>query len=228
MKKAAIILVRLDSIRFPGKALKYLGKKYLIEWCIDAMLPQDEFEVILATTDRPIDQPLVNVAERRNIKIFRGCCENVALRIKQCVETYNIEIFARVNGDSPFPQRDLITEAFRKIEHEKFDFVTNLIPRMYPYGIAVEVFRSLFYTAHFSHFINENEFEHVTPYFYQNIDKISAYKMEYCSGNDHAVRLVVDTPSDLQHLQKVINNIPDEKPGLQNIIREYKKIQGYD
>ncbi|MFW5850687.1 MAG: cytidylyltransferase domain-containing protein [Bacteroidota bacterium] len=207
-KKAAIVLARLDSQRFPQKALHEIHGKALLEWCISWIL-NNEFEVIIATTDRDLDNPIEVLAKRNGIKCFRGDTHNVAKRVLNCVEEFNIDYFARVNGDCPFVITSLLEKAFEEIEDSDFDFVTNLVPREFPYGISVEVFNAKVYKETYKHFVFENYKEHVTSYFYENISNFNPYYIRYNNGNDHYIRLVVDNFADSLVIEKILSQITD-------------------
>ncbi len=223
-RKAAVILSRLDSRRFPGKALAPLAGKTLLERCIDALHPAAGFAVILATTDRPLDDPLAAVAERAGIACFRGACDDVARRVGDCLERHGIDLFARVNGDSPFPNKGLISAGFSILEGGGYDFVTNLVPRAFPYGISLEALRSDVFISRCPGF-NPHQREHITAWFYENMDKCRAYFYTYTHGNDHDVRLVVDTPEDREILEKLLAGLSrNETPSVEEIVRTYRRL----
>jgi spore coat polysaccharide biosynthesis protein SpsF len=223
--KFAIILARLDSKRFPSKLLSKIDCKLLIEWSLFPFIKKNEIDVVLATTNREIDNPLVDIAVKYDIKYFRGDCENVALRVKNCIEKYNIECFARINADSPFVQEDLLIEGFYKIEHENYEFVTNLYPRAFPYGISLEILKSETYLNNFKNFVTDTHKEHITSYFYENIKNFNYYNMAYKYGNDHDVRLVIDTYEDKERIESILKRFPENyQPSLSELIIEYKKI----
>ena len=89
--QAAIILVRLDSSRFPQKALAKINDNMLIEHVAKSFSKDNVFTPIIATTNRTVDNPLVEIAKKNNIKIFRGEYENISKRVTDCIKEYNIE-----------------------------------------------------------------------------------------------------------------------------------------
>lgn len=221
--KAAIILARIDSSRFPRKAVTKVGGKRLIEWSIDALISMPEIKPILATTDRAIDDPLAIIAAQKGIAVFRGDLDNVAERVAGCIQAFEIDSFARINGDSPFlPQKDLL-EAFSIIEDPSIDFVTNLLPRAFPYGVSIEVMKSSFYLAHLPQLTSAHYREHLTSYFYDHIDQFKVHKIKYAQGNDHEVRLVVDTPEDKDRIENILAQIPqNQTPEFSELVNLYK------
>jgi spore coat polysaccharide biosynthesis protein SpsF len=226
VKRAAIILARLDSRRFPNKALSLIREMTIIEYSINALQNLKDTDIVLATTERNIDDPLTEIAAKNHISLFRGNTDNVAKRVLDCIQALDISFFARINGDSPFVRKELLEEAFNILEKTDYDFVTNLVPRTYPYGISVEVFRASIYQEAFPKFSKERYTEHVTTYFYDHIDDFNPFYMNYSSGDQHDIRLVIDTPEDKVRIEKLMMEIenPNSVP-LEMIIQVYRKLK---
>ena len=70
--------------------------------------------IVLATSDRPIDDPLAAFAAANELALFRGDPDDVAGRALACAERFGLDYFARVNGDSPFLEPALLGEAIRR------------------------------------------------------------------------------------------------------------------
>jgi len=224
---AGLILSRTDSNRLPNKALRDLGGKKLIQWSIDGVNLLKNVTPILVTTHRSVDDPLIEIAIENNIDYFRGSFENIAKRVLDCLNHFEIENFARINADGPFLNCELLQQGFAKItDSNNYDIVTNLIPRAFPYGMSIEIMRSHIFAEHYHHLIPDFQ-EHITSWFYNNIDRFRVFKMQYPFGNDHDIRVVVDTPEDLKNLNEFIKrnpglNIP--KTPINILVRQLKEI----
>ena len=204
MKNGAIVLARMDSSRLPGKANIMIHGKTLLEWCIESLKGKSSYEIIIATTTREIDIPIVEIAKRNNIAYFQGSITDVAKRTLDCAKKFRLDNFARVNGDSPFIRRQLLNIGFDKITNPKYDFVTNLIPRHFPYGISVEIFKTKIFEQVYTRIKDPSHKEHVTSYFYEHLSNFHAHFLKYPYGNDHNIRLVIDTEDDLVQMKKLI------------------------
>lgn len=205
---AGLILARTDSNRLPNKALRSLGGKKLIQWSIDGIKALKGVTPIIVTSERKVDDPLIEIAQENNIHYFRGSLENIAKRVLDCVHHFEIEHFARINGDCPFLNLDLLQTAFAKINTTKdYDIVTNLLPRAFPYGMSIEILNSRFFANHYPSLIPAFQ-EHFTSWFYHRHEQFNIYKMSYPDGNDHDIRVVVDTPEDLESLNRFIEKNP--------------------
>lgn len=220
---AGIVLARMDSQRFPGKALTPLGGVPLLERCLSGVLRSNFFTPILATTSRSIDQPLVDIAEQMGIRCFRGALDNVYQRICHCLRYYEVDVFARVNGDSPFLQADLLDTGLRLFRREGCDFVTNLVPRRFPYGVSAEIFRSDIFLRSEDLLVTPDHHEHITSYFYQNLKSIKHATIigEYDLSD---VRLTIDSPEDLTFIERMLEREPHLfNRSLSDVVRLYRK-----
>lgn len=218
---AAIILARMDSKRLPGKPLMEIGGKPLISWALDELVKMKNIKIVLATTDRMVDLPLAEYAEKRGILCFRGDCENVAKRVSDCLNHYDIDAFARINADSPVLIKNMLKEGFEKVKD--FDFVTNLYPRRFPYGISLEVIKSVFFHEQMKNFHKQDHFEHITSYFYDNILKFNVFSFSHHDDeNYHFIKLTVDTSDDFKKMDRFLsrfNKLTDITP--EEVIKKY-------
>ncbi|WP_407428188.1 cytidylyltransferase domain-containing protein, partial [Treponema sp.] len=76
---------RLSSTRLPGKALKVLGGKTVLDWTLSAMkkVKADEYYV---ATDKDSCSELTPVCERNGFKVFTGPLEDVLERYCNLIE----------------------------------------------------------------------------------------------------------------------------------------------
>lgn len=202
-KVIGIIFARYDSSRLPGKALIEVNKKALLGYVIDrAKKINCVSEIVLATTTREVDDVLVDFARNNGVKIFRGDLENVAKRALDCAIEFEADYFIRLNGDSPFLDFELINNSL--VDFFQFDFITNLIPRSFPYGIAIEAIKTDFFKKVYSYF-NENQKEHIFSYIYENMDEVKLKRIVGEEDLQH-FRLTVDDSNDLLFFQDLVTN----------------------
>lgn len=230
MKFGAIVLARMDSSRLPGKALKKIGEKTLIEHCIAKLKSDSLCQPILATSDRDIDYPLIEVAKKNGIEYFTGDLDNVANRVQECVRHFNLDYFARVNGDSPFLNFRLLRDSLDELVTGNYDFVTNLLPRSFPYGISLEIFATTAYLKGYNLFRGNKYYEeHITSYFYDNKANFN-YKNIFSGFNISEeelirIRLVVDTKEDYEtiiRMYELDKNIFEAD--IESLCSIYKKV----
>lgn len=210
MDKAAIIYSRFNSRRLPGKALLPLADRSLLETVI-YNLKGGDWEIILATSDEKSDDVLADVAHNNSIHLFRGSLNNVAKRTIDCINFFGIKKFARINGDSPFINRGLITTGFTELNTKNVNFVTNLWPRTFPYGYSLEVFNADFFSRSVEYF-SDSEMENISSYFYRNIEKCSYYNVYSTIKYSQQIILTVDDDEGY----KKIKCLFDLNPGISN------------
>jgi spore coat polysaccharide biosynthesis protein SpsF (cytidylyltransferase family) len=208
MKIITIVPARMDSTRLPGKPLTLLQGKPLLEHVLNrARCIPGVSTVVLATTARPVDDPIVVFAEQNDVEAFSGALDDVASRFLDCARHFQADAFIRVNGDSPFLDSALIGRGTGAYATGDVDFVTNLIGRTFPYGISVEIVKTAVYEQIYQRLTTDSEREHVTPYIYQHLDHFKVHSLTSPRPELSAARLTVDTPADLALLERVCKQL---------------------
>jgi len=96
-----IVQARMSSSRLPGKSLKNIGGKPLIQYVIDRLL-MTGLPVFVCTSSDPTDDVLADYLMREKIPFYRGSLDNVLHRYIQTAEMFGIAKIVRVTGDNPF------------------------------------------------------------------------------------------------------------------------------
>ena len=201
MTSGIVVFSRLNSTRLPGKALIKVAGIPLVDRVLDKLERVTGISrTIVATTESYLDDPLVAHLKTRDIDVFRGSIDDVALRAVSCARDYDLDHFVRVSGDSPFIDSNLINKALLEYRNGCFDLVTNVFPRSFPNGVSVEVIGTSSLHRLLSLTQDPYDREHVTPYFYKNADNFRI--KNFFSNNEkyHGVNLAIDTPEDLKRV----------------------------
>lgn len=202
-RAALIVVARMDSSRLPGKALRQLGDRPVIGHVLQrARNVRNADALVFATTSRAVDDPLARYAASLGVEVHRGHTENVARRILDAAGQES-GIIARINGDSPFLDPELIRQGIERCREHCLDFVTNIPGRTFPYGIAVEIFRAEALQRLLACCDAPEDLEHVTPCLYRSMDQLRAQTMSSANPEYAAARLVVDTEEDLRMCQRI-------------------------
>jgi spore coat polysaccharide biosynthesis protein SpsF len=113
-----------------------------------------------------------------------------------------------VNGDSPFVDAELL-RAGKYILSKDINFVTNLIDRTFPYGIALEWIDSARYKELADH-AERDEVEHVTKHLYRLKSSLK-FKSILCElGNFSEKNLTIDSETDLKRINLMLEKIPKD------------------
>ena len=240
MKTVAIIQARMGSTRLPGKVMKKLSGKSVLEHVIrrvQACRLLDD--VVVATTLSPADDVIVAEAEQCGAKWFRGNEEDVLDRYYRAAEQFQADVVVRVTSDCPLFDPELLGKmilSFRTMNSrdKPLDYLSNTLRRTFPLGLDAEVFpwNALEY-AHF-HSRNQYEREHVTPYIYEHPEIFSLHSFE---GNEDLSchRWTLDTEDDLKLISKIYSELYRENEifptnrviALLGANLEWKEINGH-
>ena len=207
----AIVVARVDSSRLPGKALKEIHGKPLVHYVLErAQRVRGIDRVILATSDRAVDDVLAAYGEGIGVPVFRGSAEDVAGRVLACVRHFDFDGFIRVCGDSPLMDQELLSKGLEILRSGGHDIVTNRVPRSYPVGMSMEIFRTDIFSKGYREMTTPEHFEHVTAYFYENASKYKIYNVESGNRSYAGISLAVDTPEDVEKFRWLLEKMgPD-------------------
>jgi len=212
MTVGIIIICRFNSSRLPGKILKEINGKPLLSFILERLQQSTYHEnIVIATSNQPTDQPIIEYCEENNISYFRGDLNNVSQRFAACMQHFSFDYGVRINGDNIFTDAKLVDKAIDLAIENNYDFVSNVKGRTFPTGMSVEVVSSQFYIQQIREFKEESHFEHVTLYFYENEDAGNFHffrndEMKEAKG----LKMAVDTQNDFNFVSSIIKNM--EKP----------------
>lgn len=229
MKILCIIQARMGSSRLPGKVLKEINGHPMIYYTLKR-LKQSRYinEVILATSIKDIDTPLVEYVSNLNIPVFRGSEDNVLERYKLASDKYDGDIIIRVTGDCPLIDPVIVDNVITKYLMCDYDYLRLDVPETFIRGFDVEVFSKkaldkVYSIACSKENIKNKDYEpfreHVTYYIYNHQNE---FKVGYVEGNDFynkSYRLCVDTEEDFKVVENIYKYFKDEYIGSYSIVR---------
>lgn len=220
----AIVQARMNSGRFPGKVLHQVGAKPMLEYLLER-LDRCTFldTVVVATSTDQLDDPIERFCIERRRVCFRGSLLNVASRIRDVLDLYRFDAFVRVSGDSPLLDPKLVDRGVDIFLQDGFDLVTNVHPRSYPRGQSVEVLRTHAFHQAVELMQDNEDLEHVTPYFYRNAGRYRIFN--FLAGRDYSgINLAVDTAEDVDRFAGIIARMG--RPHWEYHLREILAIYG--
>ena len=213
MKTGIIILCRYNSSRLPGKILKQINGKPILQYILDRVSQVPSFDqVVVATSSEASDDPIIAFCQDHGIAHFRGSLNNVSERFLACALTFGMDYAIRINGDNLFVDSHMIGEMIKIASLGKYDFITNVKGRTFPVGMSVEIVDVSFYQKIISQFDQAKYQEHVTLYFYEHE---SAVKRPYFYENTavpepKGLKLALDTQADFERAEKMIMKMDKE------------------
>lgn len=204
-KVVCIIQARMGSTRLPGKVLKDLFGKTVLEHLIERVKQSKLIdEIIIATTESEKDNAIVEQAEKSGVKYFRGSEKDVLNRYYNAAKESNAAIVVRITSDCPLIDPFIIDDVIRFFQENDYSIVTNagndLNQRTYPRGLDVEVFSFEALQKAFKYATENYQREHVTPYIYEHAEKIYYYKNNIDYSN---YRWTLDTEEDFELISMI-------------------------
>lgn len=229
-KIAAIIQARMGSKRFPGKVMKKICNKPIIQLQIERLRKSKYLdEIILSTSTSSKDKILKNFCEKKmGIKVFAGSENDVLDRVSKTVKKFNVDIHVECFGDSPLVDPKLIDQFLKKFKKIKTDCLTNTLKTTYPPGQEIFISKGKKLNE-LDRMIKKNDIlrEHVSFNFTRFQDKFSIFNIHSPKKyNFPEIYMEIDRPVDLKFLKKIYNYFDKKKKiyfSLDEILKFLKK-----
>jgi spore coat polysaccharide biosynthesis protein SpsF len=220
MRIGAIVQARMTSQRLPGKSLRPLCGKALLQYVLERLAQLESVETVVATSTDSSDNPIADFCTGFGALCFRGSLEDVAGRFLQTARAHNFAAFARISGDSPLLDQRLVARAIDVFTGSNADLATNVFPRTYPAGMSVEIVRTATFERLVPELTEPSDREHVTAYFYTHTDRfrIANFTRDIPRRDVH---LAVDTEEHFQCVARIIGSMtrPHWEYSLEDVLR---------
>lgn len=219
------ILCRTSSSRLPGKVLKPINGKTIIQHIYDRVaqiVPKEN--IVITTSTEASDDVIEEYCKENDLKYFRGDLNDVAKRFLDVGVANKWDYVTRINGDNLFIDLETVSTMVEIAQENKFDFISNVKGRTFPYGMSVELVNVAFYKQLYTTVIANNDGykEHVTLCLYENED-LGKIHFHYNTKFPEAKgwKFAVDTQEDFDRVEKIMNKITDDY-SLVELINAYK------
>ena len=218
----AVVNVRMGSSRLPGKALRELAGKPLLQLLIERLRRARHVErLVVATSDRSENDAIEAFCALHQIECFRGSEPDVLGRTLAALAWAGADIGVIVFGDGPLIDPavvDYMIGVFMRAE-PRFEFVGNDLVTTYPPGMEVEVFSARALADADKRCSDAETREHGTLYIRQNPER---YRLLNVEAPPHLRRpdleLEVDTEADLAVIETIVRNFAGAYFSLEEII----------
>jgi spore coat polysaccharide biosynthesis protein SpsF len=209
VKTVVIIQARLGSKRLPGKVLQEIAGKPMLWHVVERMQRARGInDVMVATTDSPLDDRLAAWCTADGVPCFRGSEANVLDRYCGAARAANADVVVRITSDCPLIDPAITTRVVDEFlaEQERWSGASNVIHRTWPRGLDTEVVARETLDR-LQRVACEPRFrEHVTLYMYEHSDEFPLLSVEN-NRDRSAFRWTVDEEADLQFVRAVYERL---------------------
>ncbi|MDV2583345.1 glycosyltransferase family protein [Alkalibacillus haloalkaliphilus] len=237
MNVVAIVQTRMGSTRLPGKVLKPVLSKPLLEYQVERLRRTECLDqIVIATTTQAEDQTIVDFSKELSIPYYRGSEEDVLSRYVEAANHYDADVIVRITSDCPIIDPQVIDQvvSYYLENHHDYDYVSNTLQRTYPRGMDTEVFSKNLLEKVSKLAETQSEREHVTAYILKRSDQYKVKNIAH-SENHSDNRWTVDTVEDFQLIKKIIEHLYPKDPHFTledtlKLLKEYpewKKINAH-
>ncbi len=237
----ALIQARMGSSRFPGKVLQDLAGRPMLWHVVDRVRGAKSVDqVVIATTDREVDDPIAEFCEREGIGCFRGNEQDVLDRFYQAAKANHANVVVRITADCPLIDPEVIDKVLSRFAQGDCDYACNVIRYTYPDGLDTEAFSFAALEKAWREADKPSEREHVTPYLRTGKFRTANVESEI-PVSPEKFRWTVDHPTDLEFVRRVyaafsgngefglrdVFDLLKERPDLATIQAETITNEGY-
>ena len=198
-KLGIIVQAHMGSSRLPDKMLKDLCGRTVLGHVISRLKRvRNADALIIATSDLPEDDAIVEECRKYYADVFRGSNEDVLSRFYHAAVAYGLTDVARVCADNTLIDWNVIDDeivAYRTGKHERVNPSANV-----PLGLGCEIFSFDMLKEAYQKASEHYQYEHVTPYLYEH------YAPPYCPPypNDYSkYRFTLDTEQDCNLIKNI-------------------------
>jgi len=206
----AIIQARMGSSRLPGKVLlDVAGEPMLVRVVERTQMAKSLDKVVVATTNDPSDDWIVDLCDERGYAFFRGSEYDVLDRYYQAARVYQASVIVRITADCPLIDPAVIDLTVGQFFENGVDFAANRLPppwtRSYPIGLDTEVCSMDALERAWREADLPRHREHVMPYLYEQEGRFQVLKVDHESDYG-TLRWTVDTQEDLALVRKIFEH----------------------
>lgn len=219
IKTILITQARLGSTRLPGKVLKEINGKSLLQIHLERLNKcKNVSKILVATTTNLEDKIIYDSSIKWGFSSSKGSESDVLDRFYNAVKDDNPEWIVRVTSDCPLIDPELVDSVISFVQKNNVDYGSNILVEDYPDGQDVEVFKfsALKKAWHESKLLSDRE--HVTPYIRNNSNFNGGNlftSINYPCKTDYSnIRMTVDEIYDFQLIEILIKNLGDDKSWL--------------
>jgi spore coat polysaccharide biosynthesis protein SpsF len=203
------VQARNGSERLPEKVLMPLAGKPVIQHVLTNLAAATTVdEVVLATTDSPVDERLAEVGRGLGFRVHRGSEDDVLGRFVEALDGDPADVVVRQTGDNPLIDPAIVDAGVATWLKGGCDYASNNGERTWPRGLDVEVLsRAALERSHVEGQRPEDR-EHVTVYVRTHPELFRIRQFHALPQETWPeLRLTLDTDADKALFERVFDEL---------------------
>lgn len=216
MKIVATIEARMTSSRLPGKILRPILGKPMLELLIERLSNVNKIDqIVVATTENSTDDIVEQLTRSLGYSCYRGSEDDVLERVLEAAQYNNADIIVEITGDCPLIDPKVISRLIEIYVHNSYDYVSNTLKQTYPNGLDTQVF-SLKILQEVAQLTQDPvDHEHVSLYIYEHPEKFLLFNLESDIPEKYwDLRLTVDTIEDFELIRTIFEELYPKNPNF--------------
>jgi len=233
LRVVAIVQARMGSTRLPGKVLKDIEGVTMLGRVVQRLSRASLIDgLVIATTDLPADDAIVQECQGSSIKVFRGAELDVLDRYFRAAQVAKAEVVVRITSDCPLIDPEVTDKTIAAFLNEMPAYASNCVVRTFPRGLDTEVMTVLALERAWRGADQTYQRIHVTPFIYEHPSEFRILSVTGDADFSHH-RWTVDTPEDLEFVRTIYSRLKsredfrwldvlevlDREPGLMELNR---------
>ena len=234
-KLVTIIQARMGSTRLPGKVLLPVLGEPILGHIVSRLSTIDKVDtIIVATSDRNLDDPIAEYCSAKGISCFRGSENDVLDRFYQAATAAGADTVIRITGDCPLVDPALVSRLIDYYATNGFDYcgiATGAGVAMgdfqgrFPDGLDAEIFKMEVLQAAWQETRGQLFREHVTPFIWKQPERFNLGTLKSLDRDYSNLRWTVDNREDYEVIRWVYEELYPVKPNfnMQDVLSLFER-----
>ena len=209
MRTLGIVQARMGSSRLPGKVLRRLGGRTVLDRVVRAARDSGVLDdLVVATTVEETDDAVAAECAAIGVDCHRGPVDDVLSRFLGVLNTRESDAVLRFTADCPLLDPEIVRLAATVFTATPgLDYLSTSIARTLPRGLDVEVVRTEVLRAVDGLALDHHR-THVTSYVYSHPHDFTVLGLTLQPDLSH-LRLTLDTEDDWRLIEAIVAHFGD-------------------
>lgn len=211
MSALAVVQARMSSRRLPGKVLAEVAGEPMLALLLTRLRRAQLLdEIVVATSDEEVDDPVAQVAAALGARVHRGSRDDVLARFAGALGDRDGPV-VRITADCPFVDPAVVDAAVALFaDTPDCAYAGNVVERVHPDGLDVEVVDAEALRAVERETQDPYDREHVTPAVHADPVR---FRAAHLPGDPALAELswTVDEPADLAFVRALAERLGDAR-----------------